>query len=703
MAEQYWMCDFFVDLSRNQITQDKQTQTLPPKALAVLTYLAQNRGKVVSQEELLAEVWPDTIVAPNTLQRSIAQLRKALGDDGNVQSYIKTHAKRGYSLDCDVRWIDDPQSSSKPGTEIKSPPLRPAVTGISVLVGLVILSLIGFTYLAPAPTSQLVFDEIRSLTATDAKEFDATYTPDGQYIVFHRYMDKFCVNKLWAKNIKTQQEIPLTQDWGAYGSHSFSSDGKKLVFLATEACDEPVTQPNCYNLVQLDFEKALENPQQPNVVLQCKNSEVKKPRWLDDDKIALLQKHSSRWKLISYSVSENKSTDLYSLSEGNLVDFAYSAKDDLLAVISIRGDEQQYIDRISSNGRVLSSHQIKLPAVIPKFHPIRPNFDPRNQQLVFSTGRQLFTLSYDGQIEKISLPFAERMMQPEFHPDGRRILMIKGPYDSDIALLSLNQDTQRGTQTTRATLTQSQSYPIFERSNLGEDYGIFQPGGELIAFWSERSGDHQLWISDGDQTRQLTQFPMDTNIRGIDWAANGQSLLVNANNTLTQVTLDSAQKAYPAEHPVTQLFHWDSESNTALVLARIKGIPTFVEFDLKTTEMRVITDQRIMWASKTEDGRLIYKDHLNQFWRPGPAEAARIEALAGQGTRSDTFVIKGNAIYAINGEGRLWSYDLDSDSFHVLGQVTQDVDYLTDVSQTQLLMTIRVAAKKEVVELALRE
>ena len=111
MTKQYSIGGFYIDLSRNQITQNKQPQTIAPKAMEVLTYLAENQGKVVSHDALLDEVWPNTIVSPNTLQRSIAQLRKALGDDGKVQSYIKTHAKQGYSLECDVRWHDQTNSS----------------------------------------------------------------------------------------------------------------------------------------------------------------------------------------------------------------------------------------------------------------------------------------------------------------------------------------------------------------------------------------------------------------------------------------------------------------------------------------------------------------------------------------------------------------------------------------------------------------
>lgn len=725
MAVQYWIGGFFVDSSRNQITKNKKSQTITPKALAVLTYLAENRGKVVSHEALLTKVWRDSVVSPNTLQRNIAQLRKALGDDGKVQVYIKTHAKQGYSLECDVRWHDKTDSTSPnncqedvvdethlgeaisdTGTANNPEPSRTGLRLISIVAGMIILGAFAAMYLSPKETSPLTFDKLRSLTATDDKEFNATYTPDGKYIIFHRYLDKQCINKLWAKNINTQKETQLTKDWGAYGNHSFSKDGKKLVFLATKACSESVTQKSCYNLVSLDFSKALESPQHPSLILQCQNSQVMNPIWLNNNDVALLQKTSNRWKLISYSISKNKSTVLYDLKEGNLIDFAYSVRDDLIAVISVHNDGQQYIEMLKPDGQLLSSHQIESTQELPKFHAIYPKFDPLNKQLIFSTGRQLFTLSYDGKVAKINFPFSENMVGPEFHPDGKRLLMIRGPNDSDIVLLPLSQigDAAPLTHTNQTQLKQLQSYTSFERSTLEEGAAIFQPSGELIAFWSERSGEHQLWISDGSGPQQLSSFPTGTYITGFYWAADGNSLLVNANGVLTQLFLDSSQKVFPMEHPVVKFFQWNSKNNTVLLTLRIKGISTFVTYNLNNSEIKEVTDKKVKWALKSEDGRLIYKDYMDQFWQPGPAEAQRIKALDKKAGNAKTFVIKDNVIFAINNENQLWSYDLDNEAFKILGEIGKDVvGFLTDINKTQLLMTVVVSAKTEVVELSLSE
>jgi hypothetical protein len=94
---------------------------------------------------------------------------------------------------------------------------------------------------------------------------------------------------------------------------------------------------------------------------------------------------------------------------------------------------------------------------------------------------------------------------------------------------------------------------------------------------------------------------------------------------------------------------------------------------------------------------------MGQFWQPGAVEPQQIKALNKQGGKSKSFVIKNNIIYDINDDNQLWSYDLNNDDFKILGEVSDDVDYLTDINQTQLLMTIQVSAKKEVVELSLSE
>lgn len=708
MAQQYWIGGFYIDLSRNQITQNNESKTLAPKALSVLTYLAQNQGKVISQDELLDNVWQGSVVSLNTLQRSIAQLRKALGDDGKVQVYIKTHAKQGYSLECDVRWqqeISSGNDTKNPSDEvsIEEPNVEASTASkptfltshfslIAFAIAIMICGLIVAQLFVSEQTAKLKVGELRALTATDNREVAGIYSPDGKYIVFHRYSDEFCSNNIWAKNIETQQEFQLTKNLNSYGAHSFSKDGKSLVFVQSKTCTEPVNQKICYHLMSLDFEKALKLPQTPELLLACKNSQIRKPQWLNNNNIALLQKSSQRWKLISYSITDNKSDTLYQVVDGNLIDYDYSVKDDLIALISIQGDGHYYIEILKPSGQLVSSHRINYPQEIAPFKFIYPNFSPFENQLIFSTGRQLFTLSYDGQVSNISLPIDEPMGSPVFHPDSNRMLAIKGQYDSDIVSVPLEH--------LKTGKTQNQSLAVLERSIREEGNALFQPNGDLIAFKSARSGQMQIWLTDGKVPKQLSHFPLDTFLYEIHWAMDGNSLLANADEELSQHFLDGTTKTYTFEYPVNKLFYWDSENKTALSLVRIKGVLTFAELNFANSTTSVINDNQVTWALKTKDDRTIYTDHMDRFWQSGPVEDQIIEVLKTQGSNKQ-FVISGNTIYGINEDFQLWSYAVNEGIFAIIGDVPKNIDYITDVNATQLLMTLRVIARKEVVELLL--
>jgi serine/threonine-protein kinase len=82
----------------NQIASPQATRRLEPQLMDLLVFLAGSGGRVVSREEITAAVWRGRFIAETTLTRSIADLRRALGDTSPERRYIQTIAKRGYRL-----------------------------------------------------------------------------------------------------------------------------------------------------------------------------------------------------------------------------------------------------------------------------------------------------------------------------------------------------------------------------------------------------------------------------------------------------------------------------------------------------------------------------------------------------------------------------------------------------------------------------
>ena len=75
-------------LSQRLVLEGDRPLRLGGRALDVLQVLVEHAGSVVSKEELIAQVWPRSVVEEINLRVHIAALRRALGDGQNGQCYI---------------------------------------------------------------------------------------------------------------------------------------------------------------------------------------------------------------------------------------------------------------------------------------------------------------------------------------------------------------------------------------------------------------------------------------------------------------------------------------------------------------------------------------------------------------------------------------------------------------------------------------
>ena len=92
---------------------------------------------------------------------------------------------------------------------------------------------------------------------------------------------------------------------------------------------------------------------------------------------------------------------------------------------------------------------------------------------------------------------------------------------------------------------------------------------------------------------------------------------------------------------------------------------------------------------------------MGRFWQVGSIENTLISELEHQGGDKH-FIAKGNTLYGINDDFQLWRYTLENGAFELLGQLPDTVDYITDINDNAILLTLRVAARKDVVELTLQ-
>jgi Tol biopolymer transport system component/DNA-binding winged helix-turn-helix (wHTH) protein len=98
---------FRIDTTKRLLLKDGEPVQLTPKAFDTLLLLVENKGQLVSKDELMSRLWPDTVVEEGSLTRNIYLLRKALGEGPQQHLYIVTVPGQGYRFVADVCEISE--------------------------------------------------------------------------------------------------------------------------------------------------------------------------------------------------------------------------------------------------------------------------------------------------------------------------------------------------------------------------------------------------------------------------------------------------------------------------------------------------------------------------------------------------------------------------------------------------------------------
>jgi predicted ATPase len=99
---------FRFDPLERQLSKGRDRITLSPKPLALLTYLLQHPGRLMTKQELLEAIWPGVHVGEAVLKTCVAEIRQALNDDAAMPRFIETVQRLGY------RFVAPLQSNNLP-------------------------------------------------------------------------------------------------------------------------------------------------------------------------------------------------------------------------------------------------------------------------------------------------------------------------------------------------------------------------------------------------------------------------------------------------------------------------------------------------------------------------------------------------------------------------------------------------------------
>jgi TolB-like protein len=136
--------DCVLDLDRRELLRASQVVATAPQVFDLLVYLAENRERVVSRDDLVNAIWAGKIVSESTLASHINAVRKAVGDSGQQQRVIRTIARKGFRFVADIAQaksvaaadlLDDQSAISVPaGAAAPALPSRPSIAVLPFVI-----------------------------------------------------------------------------------------------------------------------------------------------------------------------------------------------------------------------------------------------------------------------------------------------------------------------------------------------------------------------------------------------------------------------------------------------------------------------------------------------------------------------------------------------------------------------------------------
>jgi Tol biopolymer transport system component/DNA-binding winged helix-turn-helix (wHTH) protein len=259
---------FVADTLTRRLWREGQPIPITAKTFDVLAVLLEHRDRLVTKDELLDRVWPDTAVQENNLARQVSSLRRALGQRPDEADFVLTVSGQGYRFVSNAQEIselpgglrdangvhhvvpperpgdsnDGPAEDGLPtspasvtvhaglesGSSSAATQRRSAATVVGIAALLVSVGL-AVTLLRRNDSSPETGRTLQRVTFDDAGlSRDASFSPDGQWIVF--VSDRGGHTDLWKQRIGDPDPERLTTSAAIESQPEWSPDGRAIVF-----------------------------------------------------------------------------------------------------------------------------------------------------------------------------------------------------------------------------------------------------------------------------------------------------------------------------------------------------------------------------------------------------------------------------------------------------------------------------------------
>ncbi|WP_370980976.1 winged helix-turn-helix domain-containing protein [Agaribacterium sp. ZY112] len=242
-----------IDPEALSLTKGQQQESLRLKAMDLLLYMASHPAEVIARDELISAVWPETSATDDTLNSTIAKLRKVLVADDLVPKYIETIPKKGYRLLAPVHFEQKPseqETQTEPeraissgaaslkrsaGKRLMSPALLASFAGFFLLlVVLLILVLVLSPFKEPPNSLARPVYQASIVAAEEQGEAFPALSHKNDKAAFIRADKNLSNVRIVVKDLSSGEERVVNDKPGLYSNPVWSPDDEQIAYFSFE-------------------------------------------------------------------------------------------------------------------------------------------------------------------------------------------------------------------------------------------------------------------------------------------------------------------------------------------------------------------------------------------------------------------------------------------------------------------------------------
>ncbi|WP_372871398.1 winged helix-turn-helix domain-containing protein [Shewanella sp.] len=633
----YRLGDYLIVPERCVVSRDGIDTKLELRVMQVLVCLLERAGRPVSRDELIKVVWRGGVVSDNAINRIIALLRNALGDDARSQKVIKTVPKVGYVVVAELEKIEEtapkfqiPLQQGESASEKvlgeghfgRFPPsgtnsvdalvkeestlklkgsLRGRLLGYAAAGLTLSLCIIGgIRFFTPEPSvssAALIKDAIVSLeplTSLEGQEVDPVLSPDGSHLAFSF---RSLSDEKWQVLIQDLKSGVVSHiDGGNPGSMSsrypaWSSDGRQLAYLH-------------YDGVQR-CEIVLKNviSDESRVIASCGAATQSSALAFRDNQLLFIDSEGIEdfkkiYRLDLDTLHKEQLSQPHVSGRGDL-SFTLSPDNSQLAVLRNSGwSDTQLMLFTFSSGEWQSLHKVG--------YPLR-------SVAWSSDGRSLIFRAEEGQLHQIDLGSGEitrltKILQeinsPKSNNNGQITAVVGEMVEEEIWLWE------------SPMIKQSTPKPWISSSR--RDYrGTISPDGDKVVFVSNRTGLPQMWIRSVDGVEhKLTDLKRFTYIDELSFSMDGKRVAGTLNGAAFTLDLAGQELVMVPKRTMVRNISFGLDSNELVMSEASSGSNKILLVETRTGDVkRILSKEGFSGKFDKSTGKFYFsKMHEQGIW-----------------------------------------------------------------------------------------